>query len=175
MKRPHSAEYFGEQRNYWWNQDYLRLLGKRLGLGRAKLVLDIGCGIGHWGRTILPLLNTKAKMIGIDREDEWIKKATKIARQFQIEKRCQYQVGNVMKLDFPDSTFDLVTCQTLLIHLKDPLSAIKEFRRVLKPNGCLLVVEPNNMIRSLVRSNVHYGLSMVDQLNLVRFQMICEI
>ena len=46
----HSAEYFGDTRDYWWNADFLELMGKRLSLDRARDVLDVGCGVGHWGR-----------------------------------------------------------------------------------------------------------------------------
>ncbi len=43
----HSAEYFGETRDHWWNIDYLELIGRRLALERARDVLDVGCGVGH--------------------------------------------------------------------------------------------------------------------------------
>jgi cyclopropane fatty-acyl-phospholipid synthase-like methyltransferase len=43
----HSAEYFGETRDYWWNLDFLELMGRRLSLDRVQDVLDVGCGIGH--------------------------------------------------------------------------------------------------------------------------------
>src|SRR5882757_6800195 len=45
---PHSSEYFGEERDYFWNTDYLDLLARRLGLGTVSSLADIGCGIGHW-------------------------------------------------------------------------------------------------------------------------------
>ena len=47
----HSADYFGEQRDSWWNQDILALLGQRWGLEKVNTVLDVGCGLGHWGQT----------------------------------------------------------------------------------------------------------------------------
>ena len=43
----HSAEYFGDTRDYWWNSDYLGLVSKRLSLNRVEKVLDVGCGVGH--------------------------------------------------------------------------------------------------------------------------------
>jgi hypothetical protein len=44
----HSAEYFGDTRDYWWNPDFLELMAKRLLFVRVQDVLDIGCGVSHW-------------------------------------------------------------------------------------------------------------------------------
>jgi hypothetical protein len=38
----HSAEYFGDTRDYWWNPDFLELIGKRLSLDRVQDVLPLG-------------------------------------------------------------------------------------------------------------------------------------
>jgi SAM-dependent methyltransferase len=53
--------------------------------------------------------------------------------------------ADATKLPLPDNDFDLVTCQTLLMHLGQPLSALREMVRILRPGGLLLVVEPNNL------------------------------
>ena len=63
----HSAAWFGEQRDFWWNADYLALVVSRLGLQAARSVLDAGSGIGHWGRALLPHL-PDAQLVGVDRE-----------------------------------------------------------------------------------------------------------
>jgi hypothetical protein len=40
----HSAAYFGDTRDYWWNADFLALMGRRLSLDRVHDALDVGCG-----------------------------------------------------------------------------------------------------------------------------------
>ena len=45
---PHSAAYFNEQRDFWWNADYLQLVARRLRLSEVSSALDVGAGIGHW-------------------------------------------------------------------------------------------------------------------------------
>jgi ubiquinone/menaquinone biosynthesis C-methylase UbiE len=52
ISKPHSAEYFGDTRDFWWNSDFLELMGKRLQFGNMKKILDVGCGVGHWGRLL---------------------------------------------------------------------------------------------------------------------------
>ncbi len=142
---PHSGDYFGEQRDLWWNRDFLELFSQRWDLRNISSVLDVGCGIGHWGRAIGQVLPKDATMIGVDMEQEWVDKAQSIAKDYGLDKRFSYQVGDATKLNFPDETFDMVTCQTLLIHLQDPIAALKEFLRALKPGGLLAVAEPNNL------------------------------
>ena len=46
----HSAEYFGDSRDYWWNDDFLTLALQRWSVTEVRNLLDVGCGVGHWGR-----------------------------------------------------------------------------------------------------------------------------
>ncbi|AVP87392.1 hypothetical protein phytr_4420 [Candidatus Phycorickettsia trachydisci] len=169
MPKPHSKEYFGEWRNFWWNRDFLELIGKRFNLKDVTLALDIGCGIGHWGRALYPLLSNNATLIGIDREEEWIKVAKDLAKG-----NLKYQQASAEKIPFPDNHFDLVTCQTVLIHVKDPKHVISEMLRVLKPEGKLLLIEPNNQATSMVRGNHQLNQSVEDRIKIIKLQMTCE-
>lgn len=44
---PHSAAYFNDQRDFWFNDDWLRLLARRLGFDQVRWALDVGSGQGH--------------------------------------------------------------------------------------------------------------------------------
>lgn len=48
-------------------------------------------------------------------------------------------VGAAYDLPFPDASFDVALAHTLLIHLSDPLRALREPRRVLKPGGIVAI------------------------------------
>ncbi|MCV5824513.1 class I SAM-dependent methyltransferase, partial [Escherichia coli] len=67
-RMPHSAEYFGAERDYFWNADYLDLLFGRLGLPQPAAILDVGCGEGHWARLIAGRLSPSSSVTGVDRE-----------------------------------------------------------------------------------------------------------
>lgn len=171
----HSEEYFGEQRNFWWNQDFMELMAQRLGLQNIKLGLDVGCGVGHWGRIIYRLLDEDATLIGIDQEEKWVEEASKIAQQEPYaQSKLAYQVAVAENLPFEDNYFDLVTCQTVLIHVKEPKLVIHEMLRVLKPGGTILLVEPNNQATAMVRGSHKLDQSIESRLNVIKFQMICE-
>ncbi|MFA5262510.1 MAG: class I SAM-dependent methyltransferase [Opitutaceae bacterium] len=169
--KPHSADWFGETRNFWWNHDFLRLMSVRWDLANVKKALDVGCGIGVWGRCLAPFLPSDCVLTGIDRESRWIEEARK--RSAGIENiKALFQQGEAERLPFLDNSFDLVTCQTLLIHIKDPVAVIREMIRVLVPGGLLVIVEPSNIATSA--SSIDLKTPISELIGLLEFQLICE-
>jgi SAM-dependent methyltransferase len=171
---PHSAALFGETRDFWWNADFIALMAQRWRLGEVRYALDVGCGLGHWGRTLLPHLASDAMIEGIDPEPRWTAAAGETACRQGLGNRLRYSVAAAESLPFPDNSFDLVTCQTLLVHLPDTRRALRQMIRVLKPGGLLAVAEPNNLafalMLGLTRSTEPPGTTLA----LVRLQLICE-
>lgn len=51
-------------------------------------------------------------------------------------------VSNIVAIPVPDASFDAVLCSEVLEHIPDPVAAIKEFSRVLKPGGTLMLTAP---------------------------------
>ena len=168
----HSANWFGDTRAYWWNSDHLAMLAGRWGLGEVRHGLDVGCGVGHWGFALAPLL-PKARVVGIDREPRWIDEATRRAIAAGLGDRFEYRVGVADALPFADATFDLVTCQTLLIHVRDPQQVLREMVRVVRPGGHLLIAEPTNITDPLV-DDLALGDSPDAIAAGLRFQLICQ-
>jgi SAM-dependent methyltransferase len=170
----HSAEYFGDTRDYWWNRDFLELMAKRLSFDRIFEVLDVGCGVGHWGQLLANLIPSSARVQGVDRDPLWVEKAAARAAAQGLADRFAYQVGVAEKLPFADASFDLVTCQTLLIHTPDPGAVIDEMIRVTRPGGLILAAEPNNVARALMFDSVSFHDPVDEILARVRLQLICE-
>jgi ubiquinone/menaquinone biosynthesis C-methylase UbiE len=145
--QPHSAEWFGEQRDFWWNRDFLDLMARRWRLHEATSLADIGCGLGHWSRLLYPYLRPPARLAGVDREPRWVAEAPE---KFHLTfpnvapELISFHQGDATKLPLPDDSFDVVTCQTVLMHLAQPLDAMREMLRILRPGGLLVCVEPNN-------------------------------
>src|SRR5580658_7348091 len=74
-KRAHSEEYFGEQRDFWWRPDFLKLMASRWRLSDASSLVDVGCGLGHWSMLLYPFLRPQSTLVAIDAEKKWIRKA----------------------------------------------------------------------------------------------------
>ncbi len=110
-----------------------------VGLKDAKLVLDVGCGSGFVTRDIARL--TKGKVIGIDGSSSLIDVAKKILKEYSNTKLC---VGNAEQLPFKNNSFDIVTCNLLLMWADDPKKVLSEMARVTKPKGKVLAsLEPD--------------------------------
>jgi SAM-dependent methyltransferase len=148
----HSAEFFGDTRDHWWNDDFIALVAKRWRLEAARAVLDVGCGVGHWGRVLARVLPTDARLVGVDREPAWIAEATTRAAAAGLADRFTYQGGTAESLPFANGAFDVVTCQTLLIHVRDPAVVLAELVRVTRPGGLVVVAEPTNVTSPLLES-----------------------
>ncbi len=158
------AGFGGDWRERWWHRDFLALVARRWELNQLRNVLDVGCGAGHWLRTLAPHLNPSAKFHGIDRERSFIEMAAQ-------HTKATFTLGRAEALPFEEGTFDLVTCQTLLIHVADVEAVIQEMSRVLKPGGRLLVAEPDNFATAASMLNTSV---QVDPLPLLAFQQVCH-
>ena len=146
--QPHSAEQFGPQRDFWWHRDFLDLMATRWRLREATSLADIGCGQGHWSRLLYPYLRPPARLVGVDREPRWVVEAEVNFRRAYpnaTPEGFSFLPGDATKLPLPDDSFDVVTCQTVLMHLDRPREALREMLRVLRPGGLLVCAEPNNL------------------------------
>lgn len=174
-EEPHSAQWLLEVlRDYLWNRDHLGLIADRLGLDRVRSVLDVGCGVGHWTFLLASVLAPEAQLTGIDSESRWIKEATARAERGGVADRFEFRRGDATALDVPDDSFDLVTCQTLLMHVPDPRAAVGELLRVTRPGGLVMFSEPNSLSALLTLSSVNADAPIDDFLDLVRFGLTCE-
>ena len=88
--------------------------------------------------------------------------------------RFGYQVSAAEKLPFADASFDLVTCQTVLIHMPDPGVTVDEMVRVARPGGLILAAEPNNIAGALVFDSLSFHDPVDMIITRVRLQLTCE-
>lgn len=111
-----------------------RRVGRRLGDMAQRQVLDVACGTGEW----LGLFHDQgATIAGIDLSQKAIDECQR--RYPEGEFHC----GPAEVLPFADGRFDLVTCMGSLEHFLDKPGALREMRRVAKPDATFLILVPN--------------------------------
>jgi len=136
----------------WVNQLYSDFRDIR----QRQKIVDVGCGLGDFTRFLARISNGNANVLGIDSNEKSIRTAiadTMKEGLFQVS----YKVGDVYKLPLDDGYADLTCCRTLLMHLKEPLAAIKEMARVTRTNGSIVAVERGKMVAYYDPNDEHYS------------------
>ena len=108
-------------------------------LGRHTKYCDIGCGAGL---AALLAANRGAQVCGIDAA------ASLLAIARERVPGADFHLGDLEELPFPDGTFDFVTGFNSFQFAADPVSALREARRISKPSGRIAVMtwgDPQDM------------------------------
>ena len=101
---------------------------------RAGLhVLDAGCGPDSITLGLAEVV-APGEVVGIAMQLSLVEQARALAVQRSIS-NARFEVANVYDLPFPDGSFDAAFVNTVLQHLREPVRALAELRRVLRPGG----------------------------------------
>ena len=105
-----------------------------------KRILDLGCGPAN----ILKILeeyciknDDEIEMCGLDISQEMIKVAGE-----KLDGKAELKIGDAEEIPWPENNFDLIICNASFHHYTNPLKALNEINRVLKPEGCLILGDP---------------------------------
>jgi SAM-dependent methyltransferase len=138
-------------------------------LARGKVVLDLASGEGY-GSSLIS--SVAYRVVGIDVSHE----AVEHARATYRAENLQFLVGRCDAIPLEKSSIDLVVCFETIEHIQNHEATFDEFRRVLRPEGLLLLSTPDRDVYSgeLKRDNpfhVHeLSLDELEQLVAQRFR-----
>jgi SAM-dependent methyltransferase len=115
-------------------------IARRLSAGAR--VLDCGCGEGY-GAAFLS--QVAAQVAAFDLAADAI---TKCVERYGSLPNLAFSVGDITRLPYPDGSFDVVACFELIEHIPeaDHPQAFDEIRRVMKPDGVLVISSPNKLV-----------------------------
>jgi ubiquinone/menaquinone biosynthesis C-methylase UbiE len=110
-------------------------------LKEGMSLLDCGCGPGSitvgLARAVFP-----GPVVGIDIDESDVSKAEELARALG-DQNAAFRRADVYSLPFADETFDAVFAHGVLEHLVEPVTALREMARVLKPGGLIGARSPD--------------------------------
>jgi SAM-dependent methyltransferase len=105
-----------------------------------KIVLEIGCGRGGFSNYLLKMYPAVEKLYACD----YSKSALDIGKsKADFSPKLFWQEEDIQMLSFSNNTFDtIISCETIE-HIPNPIKALEEIYRVLKPGGKFILTCPN--------------------------------
>ncbi|GLI47655.1 MAG: methyltransferase domain-containing protein [Candidatus Methanomethylophilus sp.] len=128
-----------EERSLW--KDYL---SQAIGL-EPKEILDVGTGTGA---IALLLAELGHNVTGVDFSREMMEVARKKA--LDSSSSIRFLEGDVENLRFEDATFDCVTGRYVLWTMTNPEKAVREWVRVVKPGGMIVIIDGKWVTKGLL-------------------------
>lgn len=116
-------------------EPYARDMATRLP-ARTSRVIETAAGTGVVARHLLERLDAEATMVVTDLQDAMLAVARK---RMGGDPRVTIHAADAVDLPYDDRSFDLVVCQFGLMFFSDKLAGLREARRVLTPDGTLLL------------------------------------
>jgi SAM-dependent methyltransferase len=104
-------------------------------------VLDVGCGPGSITLGLAELV-APGQVIGIDLQPSQIEQARALAAARGLA-NVSFEIADLYRLPFADGQFDAVFAHAVLMHLREPMRALTEWRRVLRPGGVAGIRDPD--------------------------------
>ena len=118
---------------------YMEKVAETLQLEKGMKLLDAGCGRGVVACYLAQ--HYEVHVTGIDIVDFELEKARRRARQFSLVGKTDFQLKDYSHTDFPNDSFDKIYTTETLSHAHDVRGVLKEFYRLLKPGGKIVLFE----------------------------------
>lgn len=134
MDRDYELQTHRAEDRHWWYRGRREVIERAIAaleLPAVGRILDAGCGSG---RNMVEL-SRRGVVTGVELSDTSVALARGRGAGEVIS-------GSVLEMPFADDSFDLATCLDVIEHLEDDLAALRELRRVVAPDGSLLVTVP---------------------------------
>lgn len=125
-------EIFSEGERAAWH----RLIRRHLGDGEGRKALDLACGTAVVSHLLDDL---DFQVTGLDWAEPMLELARSKART--RGRSIRFLMGDAENTMEPDASYDVITNRHLVWTLVDPLAAFRDWHRVLKPGGKLLIVD----------------------------------
>lgn len=131
---------------------------------KVASVLDVGCGGGDFVKVLSEVFPDETKITGIDPFEAPLEEA----RQKFISGNIEFIRMEGEKMSFADNSFDVVSISFALHHLADVSKTLAEMKRVVKPEGWLIINEIVNEVQNEQQETqkmLHHLKSFADKLD----------
>jgi len=106
---------------------------KSIGMKKGQIVLDFGCGEGHYAVPAAKLIGEKGKLYAVDKDEQALDRLAQIIGKNNI-KNIEV-IKEESKIPLEDNSIDFILCYDVVHYLKDRKIIYHEFYRVSRPEG----------------------------------------
>ena len=131
-----------------WRRKAVLKLKKTVAETPNLKILDVACGTADSSVQIAKSIEN-AEISGIDISEKMLEIGKEKVKELGLDDRITFYMSYAESIDFQDNTFDAVFVAFGVRNFSDRLKGLSEIMRVLKPNGCLIILElsePQNVI-----------------------------
>ena len=129
-----------ERMNYFQEPEARALIAD-LGLPAGSSGLDVGCGVGLYALWLAEAVGAGGRVLGIEPTAERAEAARALVGHRLGGGRLEFREGDGTALAVKDASLDWVWCGDVLHHILDTAAALREFCRVVRPGGRIVVKE----------------------------------
>jgi SAM-dependent methyltransferase len=137
------AEYLRETASTPIIQNAMSLAADAMRIHPGDRVLDVGCGAGVFLPKLAEAVGASGSVVALDNVAEFLDQARALVAADGLSSRVEFVLGDARRLPFPDSSFVACHTERVLIHLDDPGGCLREMRRIVRPGGWIVCVEPD--------------------------------
>ncbi len=120
---------------------------------QVGLILDVGTGTAR-----IPIIMCQRRpewrIIGIDLAKSMLQVGLENVERSRLQRQIELELVDAKQMPYPNEHFDMVVSNSIVHHLPSPLPFLQELKRVLKPNGAIL-------LRDLIRPNSQEALDAI--------------
>ncbi len=142
---------------------------EKLAFPESASVLEAGCGTGVITRALARKQHFSGDIVGIDQSPAFIEAARRFADQEKVDECAKFRVCDAHRLDFEDKTFDIAIAHTLISHVTEPVSVIRELSRVLRDDGTLVIFDGDYTSLTYAVADPEFGRMMDHALSIAAF------
>jgi demethylmenaquinone methyltransferase/2-methoxy-6-polyprenyl-1,4-benzoquinol methylase len=129
-----------ERMNRFQEREARRIIGE-LGLPAGSRGLDVGCGVGLYALWLAEAVGQGGQVVAIEPELAKVEAARALVGGEIGGERLQFEQGDGTAVPLPDRSVDWVWCGDVLHHIVETEKALREFVRVVRPGGRIIVKE----------------------------------
>lgn len=134
-------DYLKKTIRLYYNDDYMKFLVDTVWkLDKPVNLIDFGCGFGHMGLRLLPLLPEGSTYTGIDAGAKLIDHARELFKDLPYDAR--FFVGDFHSFVL-GREYDIALCHAVLLHMSDPAISVRKMIDCVKDGGRVIAFEPH--------------------------------